>query len=105
MSTKLRSNRVIAFDRNPEHWEGWFEKFLARGKRKGYKKLLTGRERIPTANEYELALDGNPAEDQEIVRLAELNEEAYEDLVLSIDHTRLELVLTIDNCFNLQNCK
>ena len=52
MSTELRSNRVIAFDGNPDHWKGWFEKFLARSKRKGYKKLLTGRERIPTANEY-----------------------------------------------------
>ena len=24
------------FDENPEHWEGWLEKFQARGKRKGY---------------------------------------------------------------------
>lgn len=53
MSTELRSNRVIAFDGNPKDWEAWSEKFLARDKRKGCNELLTGRERIRTASEYE----------------------------------------------------
>lgn len=112
MATELKSNRVLNYDGSREHWEGWSEKTLARGKRKGYKKLLTGRVKIPTASEYELALLGSSAEDQEIVRLAELNEEAYEDIILSIDHTTKEGKVAfslVKNCktaeFPEGNCK
>ena len=87
MSTELKSNRVIHFNGDPDAWEGWSEKTLARGRRKGYRDLLTGRVRIPTAREYELALLGDSPEDRETVRIAQLNEEAFEDIILSIDHT------------------
>ena len=112
MATELKSNRVLNYDGSHEHWEGWSEKTLARGKRKGYKKLLTGRVKIPTASEYELALLGSSDEDQEIVRLAELNEEAYEDIILSIDHTTKQGKVAfslVKNCktaeFPEGNCK
>jgi len=66
MATELKSNRVLNYTGDPDHWEGWSEKTLARGKRKGYKALLTGKVKIPTASEYELALLGSSAEDQKI---------------------------------------
>ena len=43
MSTDLKSNRVIEFMGKTSNWEGWSEKFKARAKRKGYKKLLLGK--------------------------------------------------------------
>ena len=40
---------MINFLGRTSDWEGWSENFLARSKKKGYKKLLTGKENIPTA--------------------------------------------------------
>ena len=40
---------MINFSGRTSDWEGWSEKFLARSKKKGYKKLLTGKDDIPTA--------------------------------------------------------
>ena len=84
MSKDIKSIRVIEFSGRTSDWEGWSEKFLARGKRKDYKKLLLGKERIPTQSEYEKAVtDGN----KEQIKIGDLNEEAFEDIVLSINHT------------------
>ena len=44
---------MINFSGRTFDWEGWSEYFLARSKKKGYKKLLTGKDDIPTAEEYE----------------------------------------------------
>ena len=60
---------------------------MARSKKKGYKKLLTGKENIPTAEEYEKAVaDGRESWD-DIIKFNDLNEEAFEDIILSIDDT------------------
>ena len=84
MSKDIKSIRVIEFSGRTFDWEGWSEKFLAQGKRKDYKKLLLGKERIPTQSEYEKAVtDGN----KEQIKIGDLNEEAFEDIVLSINHT------------------
>ena len=40
---------MINFSGRTSDWEGWSEKFLARSKKEGYKKLLTGKDDIPTA--------------------------------------------------------
>ncbi len=56
MTTDLKSICVLEFTRKITDWEGWSAKFLARGKRLGYKKLLLGREKIPTESEYVKAL-------------------------------------------------
>ena len=47
--------------------------------------MLTGKVKIPTQAEVELAELGTSEEDQKILELAELNELAYEDMLLSID--------------------
>ena len=84
----IKSIRVLEFNGKASDWEGWSEKFKARAKRKGYKDLLLGKKNIPTDSEYQQALavsPGTPTSKQTKV-LAELNEEAYEDIILSIDH-------------------
>ena len=47
-STDEKSLRVIKFSGSAKDWEVWSEKFKARGKRKGYTKLLLGRSEFPT---------------------------------------------------------
>ena len=84
MATELRSLRVIPFDGKPRNWDAWSEKIGAKARRRGWKKLLIGQEKLLTQSEYEQAiLDKDEAKRT----LAELNEEAYEELVLSMDHT------------------
>ena len=58
----MKSIRVINFSGRTSDWEGWSEKFLARSKRKGYKKLLTGKDTIPTADEEQC----EPTDDESI---------------------------------------
>jgi hypothetical protein len=86
--SEIKSIRVLEFNGKTSDWEGWSEKFKARAKRKGYKDLLLGKKNIPTDNEYQQALTVSPetSSSKETIDLAELNEEAYEDIILSIDH-------------------
>ena len=57
---------------------------------KGYKKLLvssgskSGIDKTPTVDEYENAMKGKTDLNNKIVKLGELNELSYEDLILSI---------------------
>ena len=74
MTTDLKSIHVLEFTGKIANWEGWSDKFLARGKRLGYKKLLLGKEKIPTEREYAKAVVDK---DQPTVKCGELNEQAY----------------------------
>ena len=76
--------RVISFSGKQQDWTMWEEKFLARANKKGYKKLLVGSEKAPKDGE---TWDARTTEGKEKKRLREANEEAYEDLILSIDGT------------------
>jgi hypothetical protein len=87
------SIKVIYFTGKSQGWRVWNKKFLARANRLGYKKLFLGEEAIPTEAEIQainnrLAL-GLPnqvtANDETNLDLYQLNERAYEDLLLSID--------------------
>ena len=86
----LKSIRVIEFSGRTTDWEGWSEKFLARAKRKGYKKLLIGKEIVPKVSAYEEAEGKSDAASKKIVELGDRNEEAFEDVILSINHTTKE---------------
>ena len=90
MPKELKSIRVLEFSGKTTDWEGWSEKFLARGKRAGYKHLLTGKETIPTVEQCDAVVGKGDAESKKIVDLANKNEEAFEDIILSIDHTTTE---------------
>ena len=62
------------------------QEFLARSKRKGYKKLLTEEDTVLTAKEYEKSVTKGMSGDA-IVKFNGVNEETFEDIILSIDHT------------------
>ena len=91
MSNKEKSICIIEFSGKKTDWDSWSKKFLSHGKWKGYKKLLVsigttpGVNKIPTQEEFENALEGNEDLNKKIVKLGELNELAYEDLILSIN--------------------
>ena len=89
MKTEIKSIRVLEFSGKTSEWEGWSEKFKARAKRKGYKDLLLGKKAIPTDSEYKQAISISPetSTSKETINLAQLNEEAYEEIILSIDHS------------------
>jgi hypothetical protein len=80
IDNKERSLRAIAFSGKQVDWPVWTEKCLARGRRRGYKKVLLGKEKMPSDAE---TID--PVKDQEKSKLQEQNEDAYEDLIMSID--------------------
>ena len=63
-STDEKSLRVIKFSGSAKDWEIWSEKFKARGKRKGYTKLLWGRSEILTQAELTAAEGGKTDRDK-----------------------------------------
>ena len=91
MSNKEKSICTIEFSGKKTDWDSWSEKFLLHGKQKGHKKLLvsngstSGLDKIPTQDEYNNALEGDTDLNKMIIKLAELNELAHEDLILSIN--------------------
>ena len=58
--------------------------FGAKAKRRGHKKLLLGKETVYTQSEYNQAVTDS---DTAMIKLGQLNEETYEDLVLSTNTT------------------
>ena len=82
MSDGTSSIQVIPFTGKTEEWAVWSEKFLARAKKKGYKEILTGKTEIPALTDAAgTAVTLTPTG----IKIRELNEEAYIDLVLSIN--------------------
>ena len=73
---------MISFDGKKVGWTAWKEKFLAKAKKKGYKDILLGKVEVLPENSPTLA---NDPDRQEKLKIIKLNEEAYADLILSID--------------------
>ena len=63
-------------------WPIWSEKFLARARRKEYKKILTGAEKAPDDT---VVIDTSTTRGKEMKKLRGLNDTAHEDLILFID--------------------
>ena len=80
----IKSICLIGFSNKTSNWEGWSEQILARNKRKGYKKLLQEREKVLIQSEFEKVVT---AGDKKVQKDADLNEEAYGDIVLNTTHT------------------
>ena len=74
--------RVISFSGKQSDWAVWETKFLAKANRRGFKKVLLGKEIPPSESEI---LDASKDSDKEKVRMRKANENAYEELLLSID--------------------
>ena len=65
MSSEEKSICIsIEFSGKQSDWDGWFEKFLVRAKRKGYKKLLLVTERVPTQEQIDLAESSSSSTDK-----------------------------------------
>lgn len=83
MSTsKEESIRVVSFDGKRNSWPSWKEKFLAKAKKKGYKDILLGK--IELVSETTKIADDDAQREVKLLG-RKLNEDAYADLVLSID--------------------
>jgi len=70
----------VEFNGTKKDWPAWSTKFLAKARRKGYKKIILGDETIPKDSE---TLD--PSTDQDKIDIREGNEAAYEELLLAMD--------------------
>ena len=78
------SIRVITFSGKKLDWSTWEEKFLAKSKRRGYKELLLGKNKIAIPKSSEI-LDETKDDDLKKIKIGELNESGYTDLILSMD--------------------
>jgi hypothetical protein len=94
------------------HWKIWSRKFLAQANRKGYKKLLSGATAIPTKSEYTAAAGGSTDTEKLTVKLWQLNELAFEEILLSINGQTKQGKIAfnlVDNCTTADqlegNCK
>ena len=81
---KISTIKVIPFSGKQVDWQVWSEKFLARSRRKGYKSILQGKAVVPP-DSLSLASIADTDSRKEKQKLRDLNEEAYEDLILSIN--------------------
>jgi hypothetical protein len=77
--------KVVSFNGKKRDWSPWEEIFLARAMRKGYKLVLTGKETIPESTEV---LDESKDADKHKIKIRELNQLAYSDLVTAMDTTK-----------------
>ena len=82
--TEDKAIRVITFSGKREEWSVWEAKFLAKANRKGFKKVLLGKEKAPADS---VSVDESTAAGKELQKVREANETAYEELLLSIDGT------------------
>ena len=76
--------RVIQFSGKQADWPVWKEKFLARARRSGYKTILLGKTSVPKDSvDLDTITDETMRKRLKEIRI--LNEDAYEELLLSID--------------------
>ena len=81
-----KSIKVIEF--TGKDFKIWSRKFCARANRKGYLTLLRGIQPIPTLTQYVAAeADPSTTTNKTTIKLWKLNELAFEDIILSINHT------------------
>jgi len=80
---EVKSIKVLCFDGQQGNWSYWEEMFLARARKKGFKKVLLATVPIPQDSEQ---LDLGTDEGKAKKNARDMNELAYEEeLVLSID--------------------
>jgi hypothetical protein len=78
----LSAIRVLSFSGSRDEWPTWSEIFLVKAKRSGIKDLLLGKVLIPKSPEV---FDEKTDEGKRMLRIIDLNEMAFTELVLSID--------------------
>jgi hypothetical protein len=78
----LTAIRLLSFLVSKDEWPTWSEKFLAKAKRSGIKDVLLEKVLIPKSSEV---FDEKVDEGKRMLRIIDLNEMAFTELVLSID--------------------
>ncbi len=69
----------MEFSGKNSDWKSWSVKFLARGNRRGYKKLLIGEgktvgvDKVPTQTEFEEAEHGSSVQREAVKKLGKSN--------------------------------
>jgi hypothetical protein len=79
----LSAIRVLSFPGSTDEWPKWSEKFSAKAKRSGIKDVLLGKALIPKSSE--VFDEKTDEEGKRMLRIIDLNEMAFTELVLSID--------------------
>ena len=74
--------RILNFTGKKEEWLTWSEKFLAKARRSGIKNFLLGKVKILKTNEE---INEKTDEGKVMMKIFNLNELAYTELILSID--------------------
>ena len=80
--TDISAIRVLNFSGKKDDWASWSEKFLAKAKRSGIKDVLLGRVQIPKTLDF---VDEKTEEGKKQLKIIDLNELAFTELILSID--------------------
>ena len=84
MTKQLRLGSIITFNGKKTEWPSWSKKFLSRANKKGYKKILLGKEIVPDDN-VDIESEVDEKKKEKMQELRRLNEDAFEDLVLAIE--------------------
>eukprot|EP00980_Cylindrotheca_fusiformis_P021613 scaffold8463_cov134-Cylindrotheca_fusiformis.AAC.1 len=84
MSETEKDLRIKPFNGKQDDWRVWSRQFLVRASRKGYRKILEGKETAPTDDEVKAA-DETTEPGKEVLKKRGLNNAAYEALLLLID--------------------
>ena len=79
---KVEAIRIIKFNGTKEDWPVWEQKFLTRSKNKGYRNILNGKIKVP---EDSKVINSTTDEGKEELKARKANDDAYEDLILSIE--------------------
>jgi hypothetical protein len=78
----LSAIRVLSSSGSKDEWPTLSQKFLAKAKRSGIKDVLLGKVLIPKSSEV---FDKKTDEGKRMLRIIDVNEMAFTELVLSID--------------------
>jgi hypothetical protein len=78
----LSAIQVLRFSGSKDEWPTWREECLAKAKRSGTRDVFLGKVLIPKSSEV---FDEKTDEGKRMLRIINLNEMAFTELVLSID--------------------
>ena len=80
--TKETSLKYLPFSGKKGDWRMWSGKFLARARKKGYKNVLLGKEKVP---QHDASLDPTNPDEKKLLDARVANENAYDDLIVSME--------------------
>jgi hypothetical protein len=81
MSSETKTIRVISFGGKAKDYRIWARKIMSLASIKGYKRVMTGKEKPPG---HLVDIDESKPEGKEQLRLRNANERGYSELLLSV---------------------